>query len=205
MTDKLSLYNGALRLLKERPLASLAENREPRRMLDSAWDEGAVNAMLEAGQWKFAKRSVQIDYDTSLEPDWGYRRVFDKPEDHIRTIGVWSDENMQCPYEDYRDEGALWYSSLDTLYVSYVSNSTDYGADMSMWPMTFVKFAQAHLATEIAGPLTEQGKDMLKLRQHWLTEALSKDAMADPTRQLPVGSWVRARSRRSNYRSGQPR
>lgn len=204
MTDKLSLYNGALRLLKERPLALLSENREPRRMLDSAWDEGGVTACLEAGQWKFAKRSAQIDYDPSLEPDWGMQRAFTKPEDHVRTIGVWSDENMRCPFEDYRDEGAIWYGTIDTMYVSYVSSSVDYGMDFALWPMSFVKFVQAHLASEVAGPLTEKGQDMLKVRRFYLNEALSKDAMADPTRELPVGSWVRSRSAQRIRRSGQP-
>lgn len=204
MTSKLTLYNGALRNLRERPLATLAENREPRRLLDQAWDTGAVMYCLEAGQWRFAKRSQQIDYDPSIEPDWGYLRVFEKPEDFVRLTGLWCDAAMREPHEDYREESGFWYSSIDTIYVSFVSSSNDYGMDLALWPMSFVKYVEAHLALEVAGPLTEKGQEMFKLRKVYLTEALSKDSMADPTRKLPVGSWVRARSQGRISTTGQP-
>jgi hypothetical protein len=38
--SKLKLYNDALGILGERRLASLTENREPRRVLDEVWDAG---------------------------------------------------------------------------------------------------------------------------------------------------------------------
>ena len=41
MITRLQLYNSALLLLGERNLASLSENREPRRLLDHVWDTGA--------------------------------------------------------------------------------------------------------------------------------------------------------------------
>ena len=39
MTDKLTVYNETLGLLGERKLASLTEQREPRRVLDGFWDQ----------------------------------------------------------------------------------------------------------------------------------------------------------------------
>lgn len=201
---KLSLYQGALRLLGERLLASLAENREPRRILDSVWDGGAMSYCLESGQWKFAARTIQLDFSPSVEPDFGFTYAFDKPTDHVRTMGIWSDDYMRCPLEAYREESGFWVADLETLYIKYVSDDAAFGADMSKWPQTFVKFFEAHLASEAAMPLTgnrTKMDDMLAIRKAKLSDALSKDAMADPTKELPSGSWVRARSAGwSNYR-----
>ena len=53
-------------------------------------------------------------------------------------------------------------------------------------------------------PLTQNRAkmdDMLALRdKRFLPDALSKDAMQDPTRIPPAGSWVKARFAGSSYR-----
>ena len=72
MTDRLSIYNDALLLCGERGLASLTENTEPRRLLDQVWNNEGVIKCLELGQWHFAMRGVQVDYDPDLEPSYGY-------------------------------------------------------------------------------------------------------------------------------------
>lgn len=203
-TSRLSLYNGALRLLGERKLASLSENREPRRYLDDAWNDGAVDYCLQAGQWKFAIRTVMLDYSPSVEPEFGYARAFDLPTDQIRLCGVYSDESMQSPLLAYRQRAGFIVCDLDTIYVEYVSNDSAYGTDYSLWPQTFVKFVEAHLAVEAAMPISQNRSkmdDMLALRdKRFLPDALSKDAMQDPTRIPPRGSWARARLSGSSYR-----
>lgn len=203
-TSRLSLYNGALRLLGERKLASLSENREPRRFLDDAWTDGAVDYCLQAGQWKFAMRAVRLDYSPSVDPGFGSTRAFDIPSDHVRLGGVFSDETMTAPYLGYREEGGFWWGDLDTLYIRYVSNDSAFGGDFSLWPQTFVKFVEAHIAAEVAMPLTQNRSkmdDMLALRdKRFLPDALSKDAMQDPTRRPPAGSWVKSRFAGSSYR-----
>lgn len=197
MTTTLSLANGALRLLKSnRPLTQSEYTngtREQARAVKAAIDGGALTYCLEAGQWKFAMRTAMVDASPSVEPDFGYAYAFDKPTDFVRTSSVYSDEYMQCPLSDYRDEAGFWFSSFETIYVRYVSDDAQYGMDMSLWPQSFVKFVEAHLASEIAGPLTGEGKDMLRLRKTLLGEALGLDAMADPTRMLPAGNWAKAR------------
>ena len=79
MTTQLDLYNGALLQVGERFLASLTEQREPRRLLDQVWAANGVKTCLEEGQWPFAMRTVQVDYDPSITPTFGYARVFQKP------------------------------------------------------------------------------------------------------------------------------
>lgn len=209
MTTVLSLYNGALRLLKERKLADLDEDREPKRLLDDAWEDGptgdgVVKFCLEMGQWTFATRTVQLDYSPSVEPDFGYRYAFDQPEDMVDVCGIWSDPYQQQPLLDYKDERKFWYSSLQTIYVSYVSNDEDYGGDMSLWPETFKKCVEARLATEIAGNLT-QGTGLIALADRaWekaKLEAQSGDAMRKPTTFPPEGSWTLSRRGFGNNRS----
>jgi len=78
MATKLGLFNGALLMLGERSLATLTENREPRRLLDIVWDGGGVRTCLEAGIWNFAVRAARIEYDPSAEPGFGLDRAFTK-------------------------------------------------------------------------------------------------------------------------------
>ncbi len=48
VTTKLQIFNGALRMCGERKLASLSEDRQPRRLLDDEWADGAVDYCLGA-------------------------------------------------------------------------------------------------------------------------------------------------------------
>lgn len=195
-TNKLRLYNGALAIIGQRMLASLSENRESRRQLDLAWDDGAMDDALEAGQWYFATRSVRITYDPSIEPDWGFRRVFEVPVDHLRTTAVCQDEMFNTPLLDYREEAGFWYASLDTIFVRYVSNDDAFGHDMSLWPGTFVEYLKGHLAFLIALPLTQDKNKVVLAEQYKaksLRDAKSKNAMADPSTPFAEGRWTAAR------------
>lgn len=197
MASRLSLYNGALRIIGQRSLLSLSENVEARRRLDTAWDGGALKYCLEAGLWNFAMRTVELTYSPSVTPAFGLRYAFDKPDDFVRTGGIWSDESMKSPLLEYRDESSYWFAELDTIYLSYVSNDAQYGSDMSLWPETFVKFFESHLASEIAMPITQNRakmEDALSVRKMALKDAQAKDAMAQPTSFPPSGSWSRSRT-----------
>lgn len=198
MTTQLSLYNGALRLCKERKLASLSESREPRRLLDDAWGDGAtggvVKLCLEMGQWTFATRTQQVTYSPSVEPTFGYRYAFDQPTDMVDVCAICSDEYLRQPLLDYTDERHYWYANIDTIYVSYVSSDASYGGDLSLWPETFIRLVEAQLADEIVGNLTSGNGDAVsKALQKAKTEARSGDAMRKPTRFMPEGSWNRSR------------
>lgn len=197
MPSKLSLYNGALREVGERKLASLTENREPRRVLDSIWDADALVTCLSSGQWNFAMRSVRLDYSPSVEPDFGYRRAFNKPEDWVRTCGVCEDEYFRSPLLHYNDEAGYWFCELDTIYVRYVSS--EYGADYSKWPPNFTRYVESWLAARACMSLTQNQSKRDGLERDaevWLVKAKSTDAMDEATAQLPAGSWSRARGGR---------
>lgn len=211
-TTRLQLYNDALLLLGERDLASLTVNEKARSLLDHVWNNGGVDACLEEGQWEFAMRTIQIDYDPGIAPSYGYNRAFDKPTDWILTSAVCSDEFFRVPVRRYFDEAGYWYSDLDTLYVRYVSNDSTYGNNLGKWPQSFVQFVAAHFASKIVLQLTaDENKVRLfinpdnpehSIRGRALLNAKARCAMASPTQASAQGLWTLSRTRGVNRRDG---
>jgi len=202
MATKLGLFNSALLIAGERKLSSLTEEREPRRMLDLVWDEGnAVDYCLEQGQWFFATRAVKISYDAASSITFGFTRKISMPSDHIRTVGICSDEyfTTRVPYSVERDS---WFCDLDDIYVRYVSNDASYGNDLSLWPATFSEYVAAFLCSRIIHKLNPDQKERDKvyaLAKSRLEDAKVKDALGKDVTFMPAGSWVR--SRRGGVRS----
>lgn len=200
MTTQLSLYNDVCLLCGERFLATLSDNVESRRLLDQVW-LGAVNYCLSRGQWYFAMRTQMIDYDPSIEPDFGYLRAFDKPTDWIRTSGMCSDEYFNMPIERIVDEAGYWYCDFDTIYVRYVSNATTYGNDLNKWPEDFREYVASYLATRIVKALSgsdEKEKYLLEVSDKRLKVAKGNAAMQDSVKFPAPGNWVKSRSRWPN-------
>ena len=193
MTTQLALYNGALRLLKERKLSSLSENREPRRVLDDEW-LGAVSFCLEQGLWKFAKRTSKITYNPDYTRQFGYHYQFIQPDDFIRLASMTSDEYQNVPLNQYTDEAGSWYADLQEIFVSYTSNSAEYGNDLSKWPETFCRYVELYLAVQVGPRITGEDDKLQKRMEKALIMAKSKDAMKDPTKFLPQGNWTLSRT-----------
>jgi len=196
-TTRLTVYNDALILLGERSLASLTENREPRRLLDQVWNNDGVDACLEEGQWHFATRGVRLDYDPAASTEFGYQYVFNKPSDWIRTEAVCTDEWFNVPLTRYGDESGYWYSDEQILYIKYVSNDAFYGNNLAIWPRSFSEFVSAHFAWKIAFKLGGESlmKEMISVRDEMLRRAKNKAAADESTKFPARGSWVNARQR----------
>lgn len=197
MATQLTLYNAALtEHLGERKLASLSEDREPRRVLDDIWDGGARKFCLEQGAWKFALRVTKLSYTPSVTPAFGYAYAFTKPTDFVKITKMCSDEFFQAPLLNYTEESGFWFSDLQEIYLTYVSVDAAYGYDMSLWPETFTKYVAAYLAFSACNRLkqSDAAKDKIeKAMNKLLTNARSKDAIQGPTQFLPTGRWVSAR------------
>lgn len=201
--EKLRLYNNALLNVGERFLASLDEAREPRYLLDLAWDSGAVDFCLEQGQWNFAMRTSKFDFSASVQPPFGYQRAFAKPGDWIRTAGVCSDEFFRQPLLNYTDEASYWFADLESIYVRYVSNDNDFGLNVALWPQSFTKVVHGYLATEIVDKLTQDKERRAEVKSDWkktLLDAKSKDAMDESTKFAPPGTWTTSRRGRRGGR-----
>lgn len=209
MTDKLALYNGALRYLGERALASLTEDRKPRRLLDGVWADQAVDNCLKMGFWKFALRTRKLDYDPDVTPQFGHRYAFtlnsDSNEyDYLKTYMVATGEYFSPGswLREYHREAGRIYCDLTVIYIRYVSNHPQYGGDMSEWSPEFVELVQAYLANKIAPSLQnekDQGSTFERFKQT-KREALSSDAIEGPPMKRAMGNWVRARGNSYSYR-----
>ncbi len=196
MATRLSLYNEALRILGERKLASLTEDRPIRRHLDDVWDDQGVRRVLELGFWNFAIRTVKATFSPAIAPEFGFKRGFDKPLDYVRTAALTSDEHFQTPLLEYMDEVEHWFCDLDEIYVRYVSDDNAYGGDLSKWTGAFSNMAAHYFALQVVSFVTkgEEKKDGLqKDFKKSLTTARSQDAMNQPTAFPPTGSWVGSR------------
>jgi len=196
MTTRLKLYNEALRICGETSLASLTEDREPRHLLDEVWDNGGVKACLEAGQWRFALRTIQLDYDADITPEFGLQRAFQKPTDWCATSSVSANEYFENPLLNYVDEAGYWYADEDVIYVRYISNHADWGGDLSTWTEKFSDYAASYFARKIILKLTSDKERMelvYALEKDALMKAKNHDAMGDPTKFPPEGSWSRSR------------
>jgi hypothetical protein len=204
---QIALYNEALRIIGERRLASLIENREPRRVLDDVWNDGAWEFCLEQGQWNFALRAVEITPSATV-PGFGFQHAFDKPNDFIRTAGVSEDEGFKRPLLNMLEEVGFWFADINPIYVRYISSSNSYGLDLQRWPKTFAKYVAAYLASEICFTITqdnEKKKLALAMKAQRLKEARSVDAMADPTTFPPEGNWCASRRGGRGRRDRGPR
>jgi hypothetical protein len=196
VADKLEIWNEALILIGERTLASLTEDREPRRVLDTVYTN-ALQHCLEAGQWNFATHTFSVAADSgspTLIPGWSYR--FTKSEHWLRTIAVSASSTFNPPLNDYADEQSYWWANVTPLYIRMVNNSSNYGRNLLLWPKTFTRYVEAHLALLICERLTQSSTKydrIEKIEKRRLQDALAKDAMNEPTKYLPQGSWVSSR------------
>lgn len=198
--DKLAIYNEALGHLGSRELASLAENRDPRRRLDRVWDN-AVRYTLEQAPWSFAIRSLQLEPSPSIEPAFGYCLAYQKPDDWLKTVELTSDERGRCPIKEYADEAGFWFTDTDPVFARYVSLDPSYGLDLSRWSPTFTAYLAIRMAQLSCQRITGSSSmmaDLVKLEDRERKRAKGNDALNTPPAFPPVGTWVR--SRRSSSR-----
>jgi len=196
-TDRLGLYNVALAAIGERSLDSLTEEGEPRRELDAIWarGNGALRFFLEQGRWKFALRSQQLDASVTIDPAFGFTYAFELGTDFVHLDMLSADERFTEPLVHYEFEGGVIYCDVTPLYIRFISDDADYGADYAAWPETFTLWAGHWMATQL-GPRIKSDVVMeaLEKRAHrLLVDARSKDAVQSPTRFPPMGNWASAR------------
>lgn len=194
--SKKSLYNGALRRLGERKLSEVDDRVPARYHLDTIWDEDPVQRMLEGYNWTFARKTIEWNYNSAQDPDFGYQYVFDEPSDYVRLVQLSADEYFRYPWRDYVKENGFWFSSIETMYITYVSNDSAYGKDYSKWSKLFENMVATYMAQELAIALSKSksDRDILKQEMKELRrEAKSLDAMESPTKFPPQSSWARSR------------
>lgn len=197
-TSRLAIYNDALLLAGGRSLSALTENVETRRVLDQVWNNDGVKYCLEKSLWKFAMRTIRLDYDPDIEPDFGLRRAFAKPSDWVGTAALCSDEYFRVPITRYEDEADYWYAEEDQIYVRYVSSDDNYGLNLARWPRIFTEFVAAHFAEKTVLKISNDENRLAKIlavAKKLLLDAKNNNLLAEPTRFPAQGGWSRSRNR----------
>lgn len=195
MATQLGLYNAALTHLGEAQLTSLADNIESRRVLDLYYSN-ALLELLVLGYWKFAIRSVRITADPLITPAFGYKNSFSMPLDNVRVFDVSASESFFPPLTDWIEESGGWFAHPDPIYVRYISNDPAYGLSLTRFPPRYTTCLEWMLAKKAAARLT-QGDTKIKNADtefsRTLGIALAFDAMLEPPKQLPNGTWTTGR------------
>lgn len=197
MTTKLNIYNGALALLSETPLSSLAETRSVRQWLDYAWDnDNLINYCLQQGQWYFATRTQRITASTTLVPAFGPKYAFEIPSDFQGMVSLWIDPFCKTPLQDYTIEAGVIYCDFDTIFIKFVSNAATYGGNLAAWPQAFARYVQAELALIAEpsisnNPAIYQKVEIAQKKRRMI--ALNQDMRDKPMDTLPLGRWTKSR------------
>jgi hypothetical protein len=123
--------------------------------------------------------------------------------DFIRTYRQSAYPQLDPPLFDIVDEPNYWFANCDPLYVKYVSNSSAYGKDLSIWPETFADYVALRLALKTCKRITgkEPSEELIRAEKKARMDARAKDAMNEPIGFPPVGTWVRSRGGGFNTRT----
>lgn len=191
-----SLYQESLTELGDVALLT-TRSGEARRALDEVYSQ-VLGECLEAGSWNFAMETIQADADTGVTPSFGYAKVFAKPSDWVRTVGISGDPYFAAPELYYYDDANFWSADYSPIYVRYVSDDTGLGLEMTRWPDSFKHYVQLELASRVCLRLTKDQRlkyDIDARRDKARRLALNKDALNEPNPKFPpTGSWSLARS-----------
>lgn len=202
MTDKLSVYNIAAHHLGERALSSLSEEGKLRRVLDSFWDS-AVRFLHEQAYFNWSIAAVQWEPSDDVEPLFGWTYVYQYPVDYIRTVAISYDQYFNSPCERFELDSGYLHADMSPLYMRYVSGSTSYMLNIGAWTEAFAEALGAYLAFKACQPIKGNKSDvgdMYSIFQKQFKTAKSCDAMNEPTRYMPPGTWARARRGFRGYR-----
>lgn len=200
---KLRIYNRALFHLGSRQLASLSEEREPRRVLDEIWgsSDEAVEFALSKASWGFGLRVVQWTLDESLETQFGWSYAFEKPTDYVRLEALSTDPRFLITLsgDRYAVENNYILTDYQLIYAKYVSNGNEFGFDSGLWTEPFIEYLGYYLAyhgaPRINGSFDEKEYLRKQMNRH-LQNARSENTMEKGTRRLQSGNWARSRSGR---------
>ncbi len=147
-----TLYNDALRLIGQRKLTGLTEDREPRYILDDAYNSGeAVKYCLEIVKPLFASKTAKLA-SGAVSTVHDLDSVHTLPSDFITVMGVYSDSKLDQPISRYLIEGNTIACEYEIVYLRYASD--DAVTTFTYWTQSFANVVAAYLAREICVKLS---------------------------------------------------
>ena len=187
------LYNKALEVMKLPPLISDDDESERRVAIDYALDNGAIETVLELINWNYTVKSVKLDADTGLDPEWGFDYVFAAPSDMTRLYSISPDERFLVPLENWWREGPYFYADTNEIYLKYLS--TDANDKPDEWPRYLYNLVAAEIARACCWLPGVNEQTVEKKYQEYKYEAYNTDAQRQKPQLISSGSWNRSRYR----------
>jgi len=144
---KLGIYNDALLLLGQRPLATDTEAREPRFDLDNLYDNGGVDYCLEIVKPRYAtKLVVGVGVTPTVVTEFTWQIPL--PADFAALVDVFADGKLEQPIEKFYREGNFLLCNFQSPYVRYVLDFATSGlTDMTH---SFSRVVSAYFAREMS-------------------------------------------------------
>ena len=208
---KTTLYRNAILLLKSNAVdVATTDDNAFVNTFDLFYDRALAFA-LQSGDWNFATRTASIEASEDVEPEFGYSFAIVKPDDYAgRIVAISSNARFDPPLNDYHEDGGLAgyiWCDHDPLYLRWVSNSVEYGLNLSIWSPAFERYFEHEIAWRGAGVLTNMSaaekEAFRKEKNRALHDAQAKDGRNQGAAPLPQGRLVMARgypSSRSRWR-----
>jgi len=201
--DKKGLYNAALLKIKQRRINALTDNVPSRLEIDAVYND-VLAYMLEQGLWNFAQRTISLEPSVDIETEFGFRNAFEVPDDFVRLISISSNPYLWPPMVagQYWFEGGVWEADCNPLFVSYVSDDTSFGSDLSKWSTTYADAVAFEIAVRVAPQLTNMSATEFDLLQKNALKALRRsrtlDSLNQANQEPPPGKLTMSRR---NYRN----
>ena len=199
MPTKLSVYNGALRLLGKTRLDDTDEDDKAAVALSDAWDD-VVRGCFEEYPWNFAAERAQLEL-LETTPVHTFTSHYAKPADWLATINITVSANDDDKLIAYSDEAGgatqpkgVIATSSTSVYLRYISDL--YITRIGNWSQKFADYVAAKLAQECCQEITgntSKMEDIDREKRKRKHEATNWDSRQNPMRVMPPGRLVRAR------------
>lgn len=155
LQTKIQVWNMALDILKEQPLASVTDTVAPAKWLSRNYDQQR-DFLMESMLWKFALDRAEIAADGSA-PAWGWSYQYTLPTDCLRIVppthqGVWM--GTPIPYET--ENTKLMMNTAGPLRLRYVKRITNEG----LFTNGFVEVLSLRLARKLCHWMTGKASMM---------------------------------------------
>lgn len=187
--SEVSICNAAIALLAGTPITSLSDTESREAVLCNSLYSVARDEMLEAADWTFAVKRVQLASAGAAEFLWDYRVLL--PGDHFRTLGVWTDDNFLRRAKYAQEDREILVMDVP-IYLKYIFRVTD---PVKFSPL-FVKALYTDLASKLCVPLTEDMKretTLSKQVEYYLDEAAAMNGMQGSQQRVTSDAFIRIR------------
>jgi len=161
----------------------------------------ALGFVLEAVDWNFATKRIEVAESATVEPAFGFQSSFKVPDDCSRIIEVWDnkrgDTNTRYTQNNLQWQQEGEYISADTsgqVWVKYIEEVDD----PNRFTDSFIAALAALLGSRLAIPVASSRQlklDLLSEYKILVDEAAASDGMTGRTKVLRSNVLIGARAR----------